>query len=205
MPAVAAAFAVEFPAAVVWNLLDDRLACDADAAGTVTKPLRNRMINLIGHGVDGHADAVLMACSMYGSAREFAANLWSMPVFTSDGDMMDALAAARPRRIAVLASLQAAAVDSQARLAAHLGADNTEVVGVFCAGAAAAASAGDQGGLVKALVDGLNSVGTEFDALCVAQYSLSSAHDELARLTGLPVYSPPRLAAAAIRNKLSNP
>ena len=81
---------------------------------------------------------------MYGGARDFAAKLWSTPVFTSDGDMMDAIAAAKPRRIAALASLQASAVDSQARLAAHLsGSDHpTEVIGVFCAGAAAAAAAG---------------------------------------------------------------
>jgi hypothetical protein len=162
------------------------------------------MVNLIGHGVDGHADAVLMACSMYGSAKAFAAKLWSTPVFTSDGDMMDAIAAARPRWVAVLASLQGSAVDSQARLAAHLRDldDPSEVVGVFCAGAAAAAAAGDQGGLVKALADGVDSAGVEFDALCIAQYSLSPAHDELARLTGLPVFSPPRFAAAAIRTRL---
>ena len=144
---------------------------------------------------------------MYGGARDFAAKLWSTPVFTSDGDMMDAIAAAKPRRIAVLASLQASAVDSQARLATHLsGSDHpTEVIGVFCAGAAAAAAAGDHGGLVKALADGMNSAGGEFDALCIAQYSLSPAHDELGRLTGMPVFSPPRLAAAAIRTRLGTP
>jgi hypothetical protein len=201
MPPTTAAFAAEYPAARIWNLLDDRLACDADIAGEVTKPLRNRMVNLIGHGVDGHADAVLMACSMYGSAKDFAATLWSIPVFTSDGDMMDAIVAAQPKRVAVLASLHASAVDSQARLAAHLSqsAPRGEVVGVFCTGAAAAAAAGDHGGLVKALADEIISAGGEFDALCIAQYSLSPAHDELARITGIPVFSPPRFAAAAIR------
>ena len=136
----------------------------------MTKPLRNRMVNLIGHGVDGGADAVLMACSMYGSAKAFAANLWSTPVFTSDGDMMDAIVRPAPRRIAVLASLQAAAVDSQARLAAHLADVRglTEVVGVFCAGAAAAAAAGDQGGLVKALDDGMATRGESTSMLCVS-------------------------------------
>ena len=161
----------------MWNLLDDRLACDADAAGEVTKPLRNRMVNLIGHGVDGHADAVLMACSMYGSAKAFAANLWSIPVFTSDGDMMDAIAAARPRRIAILASLQASAVDSQARLAAHLtDAENpSDVLGCSAPAPLPPLRPWDQGGLVKALADGIDSTGGEFDALCIAQYSLSPA------------------------------
>jgi hypothetical protein len=204
IPPTATAFAAEYPAAQVWNLLDDRLACDADAAGEVTKPLRNRMINLIGHGVDGHADAVLMACSMYGSAKDVAAKLWSVPVFTSDGDMMDSIAAAHPDRVAVLASLHASAADSQARLAAHLS-DSTpasEVVGVFCPGAAAAATAGDHSGLVRALADGMHSADRRFDALCIAQYSLSPAHHDLADLAGIPVFSPPRFAAAAIRDRL---
>jgi hypothetical protein len=205
MAPTAAAFSAEYPGARVWNLLDDRLASDADAAGEVTPSMRNRMVNLIGHGVDGEADAVLMACSMYGSAKDFAAGLWSTPVFTSDGDMMDAIAAARPRRIAVLASLQASAVDSQARLAAHLAdADRpSDVVAVFCDGAAAAADAADHSGLVKALVDGMTSRGGDFDAMCIAQYSLSPAHDELARITGVPVFSPPRFAATAIRTRLA--
>lgn len=204
MPPTTAAFAVEYPAARVWNLLDDRLACDADAAGHVTNPLRNRMVNLIGHGVDGGADAILMACSMYGSAKAFADKLWSTPVFTSDGDMMDAIAVAHPRRVAVLASLHGSATDSQARLSAHLSdsEDPSEVIGVFCPGAAAAAAASDQGGLVKALADGMHSAEGTFDALCIAQYSLSPAHDELADLTGIPVFSPPRFAAAAIRSRL---
>jgi hypothetical protein len=207
MPPIAAAFTAEYPQAVLWNLLDDRLACNADDAGEVTGPLRNRMVNLIGHGVDGGADAVLMACSMFGSAKAFATDLWPTPVFTSDGDMMVAITAARPRRIAVLASLQASAVDSQARLATHLreSENPSEVVGVFCAGAAAAASAGDLGGVVKALASGIDSAGNEFDVLCIAQYSLSPAHDELARITGVPVFSPPRFAAAAIRTRLGAP
>ena len=93
-------------------------------------------------------------------------------------------------------------MDSQARVAAHLRTRGHfgEVVGVFCDGAAAAAAAGDHGGLVKALVDGMATAGGEFDALCIAQYSLSPAHDELARITGVPVFSPPRFAAAAIRD-----
>lgn len=204
MDPLTTAFTAEYPEAVLWNLLDDRLASDADAAGQVTKPLRNRMVNLIGHGVDGGADAVLMACSMYASAKAFAADLWSTPVFTSDGDMMDAISAAAPRRVAVLGSLQTSAMDSQARLATHLGESKspTEVVGVFCAGAAAAASAGDHDGLVEALAAGIRSGGGDFDAVCIAQYSLSTAHDELARITALPVFSPPRFAAAAIRARL---
>ena len=203
MPLTTAAFAVEFPAARVWNLLDrDRLArrrrrrsCDQSAAQPDGQPHRTRS--------DGGADAILMACSMYG-AQGLADSLWSTPVFTSDGDMMDAIAVAHPRRVAVLASLHGSATDSQARLSAHLSdsEDPSEVVGVFCAGAAAAAAASDQGGLVKALADGMRSAEGTFDALCIAQYSLSPVHDELADLTGIPVFSPPRFAAAAIRSRL---
>ncbi|QSE84975.1 aspartate/glutamate racemase family protein [Rhodococcus koreensis] len=196
------AFAREMPQARLWNLLDDRLGADADQAGTVTPPLRRRMLDLIRHGIGGGADAVLMACSMYGDTVAVAEQLWTTPVFASDLDMMNHLARTRPHAVAVLASLETAAADSAARLRIHLDAHqaHTEIVPIFSAGAAAAA--GDLDQLVKTLAADLD--GRDIDTLCLAQYSLSLAADDLAELTGLPVVSPPHLAARAVRDRLES-
>lgn len=62
----AAAFADRFPEARLWNLLDDLLMTEADAAGGLTAPLRRRMRCLIAHAEDGGAAAILLTCSLYG-------------------------------------------------------------------------------------------------------------------------------------------
>ncbi|OZC42529.1 hypothetical protein CH286_25565 [Rhodococcus sp. WWJCD1] len=201
----AAAFAAEFPGARLWNLLDDRLGSDAETLGGVTPPLRDRMLGLVRHGIDGGADAVLMVCSMYGDTVEVADKLFLAPVTSSDADMMDEIVRLAPRRVAVLASLHASAADSTNRLHEHLAANGAgiEVVPVFCDGAAAAAAAQDRPGLVAALAAGVAGAGGEFDLLCIAQYSLSPVHDELAAATGVAVVSPPRFAARSVASKIA--
>lgn len=205
MPPTAAALSAALPGARVWNLLDDRLGADADAAGEMTPRLRDRMLTLVRHGVTGGADAVLIVCSMYGDTQPIAEQLWDVPVFSSDADMMAEIAAATPRRVAVLASLRAAAADTTDRLTATLAGSAVDVVPVFCPGAAEAASAGDAMRLVDTLTAGLDATGGGgFDMLCIAQYSVSPVADELAAKTGVRVVSPPRYAARAIARRLAS-
>jgi hypothetical protein len=201
IPPLLSVLADELPAAQLWNLIDDRLGADADALGGDLSPeLRERMLNLVRHGISGGADAVVIACSMYGDVRDVAEKLFTTPVFASDADMIADIVSAAPRRVAVLASLQGAAADTTARLTAKLTASNrpAEVVPVFCPGAAGAASSADTPALVEALAAGLDTVTTPFDVVCIAQYSLSPAADDLASKTGLAVASPTRSAARAI-------
>jgi hypothetical protein len=203
-----AALADELPAAHLWNLIDDRLGPDADALGGDLSPqLRDRMINLVRHGIIGGADAVVIACSMYGDVRELAEKLFTTPVFASDTDMMADIVRTAPRRVAGLAALKGAAADTTARLTAELvdGHDPAEVAPVLCAGAAEAAARADMPALVDALAAGLDTATGPFDMVCIAQYSLSPAADELAAKTGLPVASPTRSAARAIARRLGAP
>ena len=50
----------------------------------------------------GGADAVVIACSMYGDVREVAERVFTTPVFASDTDMIADIVRAAPRRVAVL-------------------------------------------------------------------------------------------------------
>jgi len=203
---LAAALADELPGAQLWNIIDDRLGPDADAVGgELTPELRDRMLNLVRHGVTGGADAVVIACSMYGEVGRVTEKLFTTPVFTSDADMMADIVRAAPRRIAVVASLQGAAVDTSSRLTASLAAGRHSaavVVPVFCEGAAQAAGRADIPALVGALAAGLEGVGGSFDMVCIAQYSLSPAADELAAKIAVPVVAPTRTAARAIARSL---
>ena len=86
-----AAFADRFPEARLWNLLDDLLITEAEAAGGLTPPLRHRMRTLIRHAVDGGADAVLLSCSMYGQVAIDEATSYPVPVLPSDQALFEAV------------------------------------------------------------------------------------------------------------------
>ncbi|MEV6811846.1 hypothetical protein [Micromonospora sp. NPDC051296] len=84
MAPAADALSAAFPQARVWNLLDDLLLRQAEQHGGVTAPLRRRMSTLIGHAVDGGANAVLLSCSMYGPVAQELAPAYPVPVLASD-------------------------------------------------------------------------------------------------------------------------
>lgn len=202
------ALAEEMPDAQMWNIIDDRLGPDADAVGgELTPPLRDRMLKLVRHGVDGGADAVVIACSMYGEVRHIAEKLFTTPVFASDSDMMADIVSMAPNRVAVLASLQGAAADTTARLSAALedNPSSARVIPVFCAGAAEAAARADTPALVAALVNGLEESDGSFDIACIAQYSVSPAAAELEAKIAIPVAAPTRAAARAVARRLGTP
>ena len=205
IPPLRSALADEMPGARMWNIIDDRLAADADATGgELTPALRARMLNLVRHGVDGGADAVVIACSMYGEVGDIAQKILGTPVFTSDADMFAQVVHAAPSRVAVLASLRGAVADTSARLDAAFAQarQHAEVVPVFCDDAAEAARSNDSAGLVAALAAGLDGIAGPFDLVCIAQYSLSPAADHLADELALPVVAPTRAAAKAVAYRL---
>jgi hypothetical protein len=85
------AFADRFPQARLWNILDDRLITEAEAAGGLTPPLRNRMRSLIRYAADGGADAVMLTCSLYGPVAIEEAATSPRPVLASDQALFDAV------------------------------------------------------------------------------------------------------------------
>jgi hypothetical protein len=144
---------------------------------------------------------------MYGPVARLAAQLWDRPMAGSDEAMYERVAAERPARVAVLGSLETAVTDSADRLrrvlteAAVAGA-GTEVVGVLCPGAAAAASTGDGAALLASLRAAAEPLTGEVDLLLLGQYSLTPALDELQAALKVPVWSPPHVAADVLARRL---
>jgi Asp/Glu/hydantoin racemase len=204
-PAVAA-FGERFPEADLWHLLDDRLVSDAERAGGLVPPLRRRMLSLIGHALSGGADGVLLTCSMYGPVARLATQLWDRPVAGSDEAMYQRVMAERPARVAVLGSLETAVADSTGRLRQILAeageGQGTEVLGVLCPGAAAAAMAGDDQALLASLRSAAEPLAGRVDVLLLGQYSLTGVHARLEAALEVPVWSPPHLAAELLRRRL---
>jgi hypothetical protein len=144
---VEAAFAETCPSVDLWHLLDDRLVRDADAAGGLTNDLRRRMSVLIAYAIEGGADAVQLACSMYGPVATEQSG--AVPVMPSDQATFDEVLRLAPARVGVLASLAPAATDTVERLTAHLRAagSDAEVEGHLI-------SPGDASSLTERLLDG---------------------------------------------------
>ena len=199
----------EFPEATAWNLVDDRLITEAIDAGGLTDGLRARMTRLIRYALDGGASGVLLTCSMYSPVAHQAAGAVGVPVLAADDAAFEAAAASGHARIALVSSLPVPLADARERFAAYLNtrANTPEVTGVLAAGAYAAsiASGTTAGGdtsdaLAQTLVAALH--GADADAVLLAQYSLAPAAEQLAAITGLPVFSGPGAAARMLRSRL---
>jgi Asp/Glu/hydantoin racemase len=200
------AFDERFPAARLWNLLDDRLIGEAEAAGGVTAPLRHRMDTLIRHAVGGGADAVLLSCSMYGPVAVDAAAGYPVPVLASDQALFDAVAELVERgatRVAVLGPIAAGTGDTVARLRDRLaGLDRqARVTGSVVAGVR---EAGDRERFDRLVVDAARAVEADADLIVLGQFSLAPATPAVAAAVGVPVLSPPHLAADVLRARLAD-
>jgi aspartate/glutamate racemase len=207
MPPVDSAFADVFPEAQVWHLLDDRLVKDAEREGGLTPELYARMSTLIDYAVAGGADAVQLACSMYGPVAADRAAAAGVPVLASDQAMFDRVAAQRPRRVAILASLDPAAQDSARRLEQALGgpAPAARIDAYVVAGAKEAANAGDHTTLARLLADTVRHLDNEVDVVVLAQYTLAPTATLVSTATGAPVLSGPHLAATSLATLLREP
>ena len=199
----ATAIRAALPESDLWNLLDDRLLQDMEQPGTISEPLAARMDGLIETALSGGADGVLLTCSQYGSRadeRDLAVD--GVAVFSADGPLFDATVALAPSTVLLVASLDAAAADSSARLQQAFDAAGTvtAILPIVVADAARPLSAAE---LTRVLSDAIArataEAGGPFDAIVLAQYSLAPAAESLRSQSPSPVLDGPSAAAARLR------
>jgi Asp/Glu/hydantoin racemase len=207
IPPAEAAFADTFPAARIWNLLDDRLLVEADERGGVTGELAERMSRLIRHAVAEGADGILLTCSIYGAVAHSLAAEIGVPIFAPDDAAFATAVTGGYKSILVISPAPGPLADSVDRLATAAGAAGIElsIVGAVAEGAAAAARKGDLAELTAALHRAFSSNDATIDAILLGQYSISPAASALAEMTGLPVLAGPERAASAMLAALQQP
>lgn len=201
MAPVSEAFAEVCSGATVWHLLDDRLVVEAEKAGGLTDVLRQRMATLIAYAVDAGADAVQLACSIYGPVAESETR--SIPVVASDRAMFEEVVRLNPGVVTVLASLAASASDTAARLGALLDEHHLapRIDTVVVPGAKEAATIGDSEKLGRLLAASATGAPPS-DVVVLAQYSLAPGAARADQVLDVPVLSAPRLAAEQIARTL---
>lgn len=191
-----------YPAAEVWNILDDRLLSDADERGGLDDALRARMTRLIDHALAEGADGVLLTCSLYGPVATGTRR--DVPVLAPDEAAFREIAASGYDRVLVVASFDGAKEDSIERLETELRAagSSTVVTGIAVPEAMAATKAQDAEALRAALIAACLPLAPTVDAVFLAQYSLAPAARDLAAAIGIPVLSGPASSAAELRDRL---
>ena len=196
------AFAIEYPDASVWNILDDRLLVDADARGGVTADLDERMARLIRHAAIEGADGILLTCSLYGTVAHRLAAEIGVPLMAPDDALFAAVADGGFGSILLLSPAPGPLAESAGRLTEHLRAAGlaTTITGAAVDGAADAARSGDLDRLVSALEAAYLSASASVDAVVLGQYSLSPAAEALSERIGVPVLAGPGRAARALRS-----
>ena len=191
------------PDAQVWNLIDDRLLDDAQAAGGVTPRLAARMHRLIDHTIAENAGAVLVTCSMY---SDTVANRDGddVPVLAPDDAAFDAVLAAGWRTVLLVAPLEEALLDSRTRLARYAASAHRplEIRGAVASNLPQGSSRTPQA-LARSLGDVITSAGTDVDGVLLGQYSLAPAAGALASELGIPVLSTPGCAARRLAEHLA--
>jgi Asp/Glu/hydantoin racemase len=203
------AFIERFPRARLWNLLDDLLITQAEAAGGLTPALRHRMHTLIRHAVDGGADAVLLSCSMYGPVATEAAPTYPIPILASDQALFDAVAdrvIGGASRVAVVGPLRAGVDDTVARLRDRLtdrAAPNASITGTVVDGAREAAAADDHARLEQLVADEARWIGSGADLIVLGQFSISPALRAVQAAVSVPVLSPTHLAADVLHSRIA--
>lgn len=200
MEPVKAAFAETSADVELWHLLDDRLVREANEAGGLTDELHGRMASLIDYALSTGADAVQLACSMYGPVA--VAKSGDVPVVAADQAMFDRAVDLAPATVGVLATAASSAADTVARLEAALrtGGLQSSVESVVVEDAARATAAGDRDEAVRALSEAAVALAPTVDVVVLAQYSMSPAFDAITaalQQAGIttPVLSPAHLAA----------
>jgi hypothetical protein len=200
----ATGFASAFPESELWNILDDRLVSDAVRTG-VTAALRNRMLRLIDHVVRSRTEAVVMTCSMYGSVRPMAEELYDLPILAADDALFEAVLSAAPKRGLLVGSLPSAVSDSLVRFHGFAWERGSSLR--LHGHVVPTSGAADVDALVADITTSLREreamAGSGSpDVVVLAQYSLAPAAPAVSAALGVPVLSGPELAARLLRRQL---
>ncbi|MGK9063710.1 aspartate/glutamate racemase family protein [Stutzerimonas chloritidismutans] len=205
MEPIHGAFQRLWPESTTFNLLDDSLSLDLEAAGALTPALSGRLLDLARYAESAGADAILFTCSAYGDAIDVCREQLSIPVMRPS-EAMVAEALKQGSRIAVLATFEpaiAAMRDEFQAMAAAQG-RSVEIQPYICAEAMVALRAGEVAKHDQ-LIATMAAQVCDADVLCFAQFSMTSAAEAARGATRQPVLTTPDSAVLKLRQMLAGP
>jgi Asp/Glu/hydantoin racemase len=149
-------------------------------------------------------DLILLACSTFNRAVEFAQPLITTPMLQIDRPMMD-LAVGAGRRVGLLATVPTTVPASERllRLAAEERGREVDITTVLCSEAFQLLKAGNTARHNEMLLEEIDRLSKSVDAIVLAQLSMSALEPQLTN-TRVPVYNSGRTAFTRVREVLES-
>ncbi len=174
----------------------------AAPVGTIPKANYRKFVTFAGFLEDYGVDLILLACSTFSRAVEYAAPMMNIPLLQIDRPMMD-LAVRDGRRVGLVATLPSTVPSSERllRLAAEEAGRSVEVKTVLSAEAFKQLRAGHPEKHNEILLAEIDKLSKEVDAIVLAQVSMTALEPMLGR-TRVPVYNSGRTGVTRARQIL---
>ena len=192
------------PEVEIMHLGDDTIQRDNLAAPVGTIPHVNffKFATYCHFLEEAGVDLIMLGCSTFNQAAEHARPMINTPILNIDRPMMD-LAVQQGKRVGLLGTLPSTMPSSE-RLLREAAADagkEVEVVPVLCAEAFKILREGNPAKHNEILLEAIDSLSKQVDAIVMAQVSMSVLEKELTS-TRVPVYNSGRTGFTRAREML---
>ena len=192
------------PEVSIMHAGDDTIQRDNLAApiGTIPKHNFYKFVTYAHFFEEAGIDIIVLACSTFNQAVEFARPMIKIPMLQIDRPMMEK-AVATGKRIGLIGTL-AMTMPSSERLLKQCAADagkKIEVVSVLNDEAFKVLRAGDPAGHNAMVLDDIKRISKDVDCIVLAQGSMAVLEKETAN-NSVPVYTSPRLGFQKARSIL---
>lgn len=203
IPPIVESFQRLWPEAALANLLDDSLSEAVRDRPADAPEVIERFKALTRYAQDCRADGILYTCSAFGAAIEAARASASIPVLKPNEAMIEE-ALQIGDRIALVATFEPAiaSISPEFHAEASLRSLSPSVEAFYVPLALDALRAGDQRRHDSLIVEKAAEL-SNFDVICFAQFSMTSAAKELEASTKRPVLTTPDSAVKRLRSLLA--
>jgi aspartate/glutamate racemase len=149
-------------------------------------------------------DLIMLGCSTFNRAVEYARPMINTPMLQIDRPMMD-LAVKTGKTIGLLATLPSTVPSSERllKLAAEEAGKSIEIKTILCSEAFKVLRSGNTEGHNKMLLEEIDKLSKEVDCICMAQVSMSVLESRLTN-TRVPVYNSGRTGFTKAREILES-
>lgn len=201
------AFAVGWPEADTFNLLDDSLSADLAQEGALTEAIVDRFLTLGRYAAqtgvgDKTTDAILFTCSAFGPAVEAVKQDLNIPVLTpNEAAFDDALAIGDRVGLVVTFPPSESALATEFNAAADAKGAPLVLSSAVADGALAALQSGDGAAHDAAITEAAERL-SDVDCIVLGQFSMARAASVLSKRVSVPVITTPSAAVDRLRGLL---
>lgn len=199
------AFAIEWPEAKVFNLLEDSLAPDLSNAGALTSDMVDRFERLAVYAQDTGADGILFTCSAFGPAIESAAKKVAPLLTLKPNEAMFLDAISSFNRVGLVATFGPSLPSMEKEFHQMAEQSGTPIIleSKLAAGAMEALAEGNDAKHNHVIAEAAREL-AHCDAIMLAQFSMAQAKEDISKFYDRPVLTSPASAIATLKEQLSN-